>query len=198
RAAGVGPAGGAQHPPVLDRRPGHGDDPPPDDRQPSRAGHGHPARTVTVQRSQTDSTRGGPEPPRANLLVPPASMATFSIWTCCSKAPSPVILKFPPPYLSKLVQSKAHWMRQRSGARNPGLRSPPVPWARHSTSSGLLVGPYEVGGVVGVVAPPGPGGGGGGPRPLPHPPPADQGHDRGQPDDAGQYHRPATIEGRGR
>jgi hypothetical protein len=66
-----------------------------------------------------------------------------------------VILKFPPPYFSKLVQSKAHWMRQRAGARNPGLRSPPLLSACHSTSSGLLVGPYEVGGVVVVVTTPG-------------------------------------------
>src|SRR4029450_2161183 len=44
---------------------------------------------------------------------------------------------------------------QRAGPGTPGPRSPPLPCARHSTSSGLLVGPYEVGGVVVVVTAPG-------------------------------------------
>ena len=77
-------------------------------------------------------------------------MATLSIWTC-SKSPSPVILKLPLPNFSKLVQSKAHWMRQPPGARKPGLRPRSAPSACHSTSSGLLVDPIEVDGVVVVV-----------------------------------------------
>src|SRR5215211_6212056 len=106
-----------------------------------------PARTLTLHRLQTESTWSWPKPPPLYRCVPLSSTATawMSTWL---KAPLPVILKFPPPYRLKLLQSKDQTMRQAYGARNPGLRPTSLPSYDHSSSSGLLLGPIEVGGVV--------------------------------------------------
>src|SRR5918999_793099 len=77
---------------------------------------------------------------------------TSSPWMSTrSKAPSPVILKPPPPLLRKLLQSYSHSIRQGDGARKPRLRCESLPSWNHRTSSGLLVGPNDVGGGLVVV-----------------------------------------------
>ena len=68
-----------------------------------------------------------------------------------SKASPPVILKPPAPLSRKLLQSNSHSIRQAPVARNPGLRLTSLPSADHRTSSGLLVGPNDVGGGPVVV-----------------------------------------------
>src|SRR4030095_2643516 len=60
-------------------------------------------------------------------------MSTSWIWMF-SKAPSPVILKFPAPCALKLEQSKFHSMCHADGARNPRLLALSLPVLVHRTS----------------------------------------------------------------
>src|SRR5215211_5708375 len=115
-------------------------------------------------------------------------MSTSWIWML-SKAPSPVILKFPAPWALKLEQSKLHSMCQADGARNPRLLPLSLPVSVHRTSGARVdCGRRVVVGVVAVV-------------PVTvvvdarEPPQPGPGHARGQHDDTGQDGRPAAVPG---